>query len=186
MVLSNRLADLAARTGEAARRLALWQQIERRPDGSATITFRRPKTDADTTAYLVPATVAALDEIRHGAADTVPLFNANTSRIKARIKAAAKGRRAGWGFKPRMPDRNGAGPRTREGNRDARHHAGRRLAIGDDRSRIHRPRSRHPWRRSPFPRAGNRAVTARDVARVTRFRYHFVSHPAPGPRRAPP
>ena len=83
MVLSNRLADLAARTGEAARRLALWQQIERRPDGSATITFRRPKTDADTTAYLAPATVAALDKIRHGAADTATLFNASASRIKA-------------------------------------------------------------------------------------------------------
>ncbi len=90
MVLSNRLADLAARTGEAARRLALWQQIERRPDGSATITFRRPKTDADTTAYLAPVTVAALDEIRHGAADTAPLFGLSTSQIKARIKAAAK------------------------------------------------------------------------------------------------
>ena len=65
-----------------------WQQIERRPDGSATITFRRPKTDADTTAYLAPATVAALDAIRHGAADTAPLFGLSTSQIKARIKAA--------------------------------------------------------------------------------------------------
>ena len=41
-----------------------WKQIERRPDGSATITFRCPKTDADTTAYLAPITVAALDAIR--------------------------------------------------------------------------------------------------------------------------
>ena len=29
-------------------------------DGSATLTFRRPKTDTDTTAYLSPATAAAL------------------------------------------------------------------------------------------------------------------------------
>ncbi len=82
------MRDTLARVSEAAS--FTWQQIERRPDGSATITFRRPKTDADTTAYLAPATVAALDKIRHGAEDTARLFNASTSRIKARIKAAAK------------------------------------------------------------------------------------------------
>ena len=62
------MRDCLARVSEAAS--FTWQQIERRTDGSATITFRRPKTDADTTAYLAPATVAALDKIRHGAADT--------------------------------------------------------------------------------------------------------------------
>ena len=81
------MRDTLARVSEAA--AFTWQQIERRPDGSATITFRRPKTDADTTAYLAPATVAALDKIRRGAEDTARLFNASTSRIKARIKAAA-------------------------------------------------------------------------------------------------
>ena len=44
------MRDCLARVSEAAS--WTWQQIERRPDGSATITFRRPKTDADTTAYL--------------------------------------------------------------------------------------------------------------------------------------
>ena len=80
------MRDTLARVSEAAS--FTWQQIERRPDGSATITFRRPKTDADTTACLAPATVAALDKIRHGAADTAPLFGSSASRIKARIKAA--------------------------------------------------------------------------------------------------
>ena len=39
-----------------------------------------------------------------------------------------------------MPDRDGAGPRPREGHRDPRRHAGRRLALGDDRRPVHRPR----------------------------------------------
>ena len=82
------MRDTLARVSEAAS--FTWQQIERRPDGSATITFRRLKTDADTTAYLAPATVAALDRIRRGAADTAPLFALSTSRIKGRIQAAAK------------------------------------------------------------------------------------------------
>ena len=82
------MRDTLARVSEAAG--LTWQQIERRPDGSATITFRRPKTDADTTAYLAPATVAALDEIRRGATGTAPLFGLSASQIKARIKAAAK------------------------------------------------------------------------------------------------
>ena len=59
------MRDCLARVSEAAS--FTWQQIECRPVGSATITFRRPKTDADTTAYLAPATVAALDAIRHAA-----------------------------------------------------------------------------------------------------------------------
>ena len=71
------MRDTLARVSEAA--AFTWQQIERRPDGSATITFRRPKTDADTTAYLAPATVAALDRIRRGAADTATLFGLSTS-----------------------------------------------------------------------------------------------------------
>ena len=82
------MRDCLARVSEAAG--FTWQQIERRPDGSATITFRRPKTDADATAYLAPATVAALDAIRQGAADTAPLFGLSTSQIKRRIAAAAK------------------------------------------------------------------------------------------------
>ena len=82
------MRDTLARVSEAAS--FTWQQIERRPDGSATITFRRPKTDADTTAYLAPATVAALDAIRRGAPDTAPLFGLSTSRIKVRIQSAAK------------------------------------------------------------------------------------------------
>ena len=57
------MRDCLTRVSEAAS--FTWQQIECRPDGSATITFRRPKTDADTTAYLPPITVAALDAIRH-------------------------------------------------------------------------------------------------------------------------
>ena len=48
------------------------------------------KTDADTTAYLAPATVAALDAIRHGAADTAPLFGLSTGQIERRIAGAAK------------------------------------------------------------------------------------------------
>ena len=56
------MRDCLARVSEAA--AFTWRQVERRPDGSATITFRRPKTDADTTAYLAPATVAALDAVR--------------------------------------------------------------------------------------------------------------------------
>ena len=51
---------------------------------------RCPKTDADTTAYLAPATVAALDATRRGAADTATLFGLSTSRIKVRIRAASK------------------------------------------------------------------------------------------------
>ena len=82
------MGDCLARVSEAAS--FTWQQIERRPDGSATITSRRPKTDADTTAYLAPATVAALDEIRHGAPDTAPLFGLSTGQIKRRIAGAAK------------------------------------------------------------------------------------------------
>ena len=82
------MRDTLARVSEAAG--FTWQQIERRPDGSATITFRRPKTDADTTAYLAPATVAALDRVRRSAPDTAPLFGLSTSGIKRRIKAAAK------------------------------------------------------------------------------------------------
>ena len=56
------MRDTLARVSEAA--AFTWGQIERCPDGSATITFRRPKTDADTTAYLAPATVAALERHR--------------------------------------------------------------------------------------------------------------------------
>ena len=82
------MRDTLARVSEAAG--FTWQQIERRPDGSATIAFRRPKTDADTTAYLAPATVAALDRVRRGAPDTAPLFGLSASQIKVRIKAAAK------------------------------------------------------------------------------------------------
>ena len=63
---------------------------QRRPDGSATITFRRPKTDADTTAYLAPATVTALDATRRGAEGSAPLFGLSASRIKQRITAAAR------------------------------------------------------------------------------------------------
>ncbi len=87
IALIRTMRDCLARVSEAAS--WTWQQIERRPDGSATITFRRPKTDADTTAYLAPATVAALDRIRRGAEDTARLFGSSRSRIKARIKAAA-------------------------------------------------------------------------------------------------
>ena len=82
------MRDTLARVSEAV--AFTWQQIERRPDGSATITFRRPKTDADTTAYLAPATVAALDAVRRGAADNESVFGLSTNRIKSRIKAAAK------------------------------------------------------------------------------------------------
>ena len=88
IALIRTMRDTLARVSEAAG--FTWQQIERRPDGSATIRFRRPKTDADATAYLAPATVAALDRIRRGAADTAPLFDLSTSQIKTRIKAAAK------------------------------------------------------------------------------------------------
>ncbi len=88
IALIRTMRDCLARVSEAAS--FTWRQIERRPDGSATITFRRAKTDADTTAYLPPATVAALDAIRHSAADTATLFESSASRIKARIKAAAK------------------------------------------------------------------------------------------------
>ena len=82
------MRDTLARVSEAA--AFTWQQIERRPDGSATITFRRPKTDADTTAYLAPATVAALDAVRQGAEDAAPLFGLSTAGIKRYVKAAAK------------------------------------------------------------------------------------------------
>ena len=82
------MRDTLARVGEAA--AFKWGQIERCPDGSATITFRRPKTDADTTAYLAPATVAALDAIRCGAADNESVFGLSKNRIKSRITAAAK------------------------------------------------------------------------------------------------
>ena len=82
------MRDCLARVSEAA--ALTWRQIERRPDGSATITFRRPKTDADTTGYLAPATVAALDAIRRGADDTAPLFGLSASQIKRRIAAAAQ------------------------------------------------------------------------------------------------
>ena len=82
------MRDCLARVSEAA--AFTWRQVERRPDGSATITFRRPKTDADTTAYLAPATVAALDAVRRGAPDSAPLFGLSTGQSKLRIKAAAK------------------------------------------------------------------------------------------------
>ena len=82
------MRDTLARVSEAA--AFTWRQVERRPDGSATIAFRRPKTDADTTAYLAPATVAALDAVRRGAPDTARLFGLSASQIKQRIKAAAK------------------------------------------------------------------------------------------------
>ena len=82
------MRDTLARVSEAA--AFKWGQIERCPDGSATITFRRPKTDADTTAYLAPATVAALDAIRRGAADNESVFGLSKNRIKHRITAAAK------------------------------------------------------------------------------------------------
>ena len=68
----------------------------RRPTSSAP--SRAPSTQqssstehtASTTAYLAPATVVALDRVRHDAADTAPLFGLSASRIKSRIKAAAK------------------------------------------------------------------------------------------------
>ena len=82
------MRDTLARVSEAAG--FTWQQIERRPDGSATITFRRPKTDTDSAAYLGPATVAALDKVRRGAPGTAPLFGLSASQINVRIKAAAK------------------------------------------------------------------------------------------------
>ena len=96
MAIIRTMRDCLARVSEAA--AFTWQQIEHRPDGSATITFRRPKTDADTTAYLSPATVAALDRIQvrrqswipRLAKDTETLFGLSASQIKARITAAAK------------------------------------------------------------------------------------------------
>ena len=88
IALIRTMHDTLARVSEAA--AFTWKQIELRPDGSATITFRRPKTDADTTAYLAPITVAALDAIRRGAADAAPVFGLSTGQIKRRIQAAAK------------------------------------------------------------------------------------------------
>ena len=88
IALIRTMRDTLARISEAA--AFTWKQIERRPDGSATITFRRPKTDADTTAYLAPITVAALDAIRRGAADAAPVFGLSPGQIKRRIQAAAK------------------------------------------------------------------------------------------------
>jgi len=88
IALIRTMRDTLARVSEAA--VFTWGQIQRRPDGSTTITFRRPKTDADTTAYLAPITVAALDAIRRGAADTAPVFGLSTGQIKRRIQAAAK------------------------------------------------------------------------------------------------
>ena len=88
IALIRTMRDTLARVSEAA--AFTWKQIERRPDGSATITFRRPKTDADTTAYLAPITVAALDAIRRGADDAAPVFGLSTGQIKRRIQAAAK------------------------------------------------------------------------------------------------
>ena len=88
IALIRTMRDTLTRVGEAA--AFTWGQIERRPDGSATIAFRRPKTDADTTAYLAPATVAALDAIRNGAADNESVFGLSKNRIKSRITAAAK------------------------------------------------------------------------------------------------
>ena len=88
IALIRTMRDTLARVSEAA--AFTWKQIERRTDGSATITFRRPKTDADTTAYLAPITVAALDAIRRGADDAAPVFGLSTGQIKRRIQAAAK------------------------------------------------------------------------------------------------
>ena len=82
------MRDCQARVSEAA--ALTWQQVELRPAGSGTITFRHPKTDADTTACLAPATVAALDKLRRGATAAERLFGLSASQIKRRIAAAAR------------------------------------------------------------------------------------------------
>ena len=51
---------------------------------------RPPTLTERLSAGLAPATVAALDAIRRGAADNESLFGLSTNRIKSRIKAAAK------------------------------------------------------------------------------------------------
>ena len=83
------MRDTLARVSEAAS--MTWGQIERQPDGVGTIAFRRPKTDSDTTAYLSPSTIAALDAIRPAdAGQDTTLFGLKPAMLKRRIKAACK------------------------------------------------------------------------------------------------
>ena len=130
IALIRTMRDTLARVSEAA--AFTWKQIERRPDGSATITFRRPKTDADTTAYLAPITVAALDAIRRGADDAAPVFGLSTGQIKRRIQAAAKA--AGLeGFQ--ATDAGSGWRRTSPGRRVSRCPRSCRPEAGDRRRR---------------------------------------------------
>ena len=170
------MRDTLARVSEAA--AFTWGQIERRPDGSATITFRRPKTDADTTAYLAPATVAALprrDPPRRSR-QRVPVrleHQPDQEPHQGRCESCRTGR----GFKPRMPGRDGPGPCPDGGDRDGRDHAGRRLAIGDDGSQVHRPRECRTGRRGPVLCAERRGVAGRSA------RYRADTPPRCGPVR---
>ena len=185
IALIRTMRDTLARVSEAA--AFTWQQIERRPDGSATITFRRPKTDADTTAYLAPITVAALDAIRRSADDAAPVFGLNPGQIKRRIQAAAKAAGlegvSSHGCRIEM-----AQDLARAKGIETPAIAGWRLEIGDDGSRVHRARERRPWRRRPFLRAGSRAVAAARLATgpIPRPRSHLYAALRDGPASAAP
>ena len=117
------MRDTLARVSEAA--AFTWQQIERRPDGSGTITFRRPKTDADTTAYLAPATVAADSDRRptghQATARTGNGFRSGTARTPQSPRYAGQRPRPPLPIPPAKPPARRPADRNRpDANRGAR------------------------------------------------------------------
>ena len=89
VALVRTMRDALARVSEAA--AWQWGQVQPGPDGSATLTFRRPKTDTDSTSFLSPATAGALAAIRPPDVDAeARVFGLSTSQLQRRIAAAAK------------------------------------------------------------------------------------------------
>ncbi len=93
------MRDALLRIGEAA--ALTWADLAAEPDGSGRLSVRRSKTDREgrgATLFVSATTMAALAEIRNGAATDDRIFGLSVVQMTNRIKAAARAAGLGEGY----------------------------------------------------------------------------------------
>ncbi|MCY3598334.1 MAG: tyrosine-type recombinase/integrase [Rhodospirillales bacterium] len=104
IALVSLMRDAMLRVSEAAS--LTWTEIETQPDSTGRLLVRRSKTDPEGSgfvAFLSTQTMAALQEIRHGAAEDRSVFGLRPNQISTRIKRAAAAAGLGDGFSGHSP-----------------------------------------------------------------------------------
>ena len=98
------MRDTLMRVSEAAD--AVWGDLDLYPDGSGNILIPRSKTDQEgegRVKYVSAYTMACLDAIRDGEADSDRIFGLRANQISSRIKRAALESGCGEGFSGHSP-----------------------------------------------------------------------------------